>query len=160
MNKSIVIGDLIMAVLWAILRIAPCCFALWAALNLRSDAPMIVCMLLIGLPLIIVMTLTCWITSSVPALFWRYRSTHETRLIEYKSHKYRQIKLFGRWFFIRIIDGTQFTSCTHWFATVDFESHDTLRFNIEFGEFVNAWKPNHTIESLGYTTFVDGRVRK
>lgn len=160
MNKAVVIGDLIMALIWAILRIGPCCFAVWAAMNLRSDAPVLICMLLIGLPLFIAQTLMCWITSSVPSLFWRYRSTHETRVIEYKSCKYRQIKLFGHWFFIRIINGTQFISCTHWFSTIDMESYDTLKFNIEFGEFVNEWKPSHTIESLGYTTFVDGKVRK
>lgn len=160
---SILFRDIFMFAIWSIVRGLPFYMAGWLMINFNESTPWHVEALLMSLTFIIPYILFSWITVPVPALVWRYRSKHETRLIEFDGRNYRQVKILGFWFFLKMAEnGSHYVmSSNTWFTTdslVEFPA-DTRKFNDRFEVFINAWRFGETAEVLKYQSFQGGRAK-
>lgn len=168
MNWSVLTKDIINTIIWFILKLLPITTVVWLATIFSSDAPLI-------LTWFIHIFVFCWITfccsmasNAVPALFWRYRKSHVTRFVEVDGYFYRQIKLFGIWFYLAFSFCGETCKLKHTTTTDPEELRETNhfgeydqdeQFNKDFNAFVNAWRHIETAEVLKYQTFEGGRAK-
>lgn len=163
MILSVLFRDVCFATLWLIVRSAPFAIAYWLITHLNPDAPIVGCYLLVAIAFLLPFIGFSLITVAVPALFWRYRTKHQTRLITLDGKNYRQVKIFGIWFFIAFSrDGGYHMCSNHWFSldTLWEYSCDNPKFTSAFEHFVNAWRFGETAEVLKYLDFEGGRLKK
>ncbi|MNL37475.1 hypothetical protein D3C87_1596200 [compost metagenome] len=163
MILSCLIKDVITFIIWCIMRGTPFYMAFWLAFHINDETPWYVAITLVSLTFAIPYILLSWITVAVPALVWRYRTNHVTRLVEFDGRNYRQVKILGMWFFIKMSDTGSYycMSSNHWFSTdnlVEF-TNDSYKFKDRFETFINAWRFGETAEVLKYQTFEGGRAK-
>lgn len=168
MNLSVLIKDVINTIVWFILKLIPITAVFWLAQVFSPDAPVI---LTWAIYLFVFSWFTfccCMASNAVPALFWRYRSKHVTRFIEKEGYYYRQIKLFGLWFYLSFSFGGETCRLKHTTTTDPEELRETNHFgeydqdeafNKDFDMFVNAWRHVETVEVLKFQTFEGGRAK-
>lgn len=163
MILSCLIKDVIAFIFWCILRGTAFYMAFWLAFHINDDTPWYVATMLVSITFAVPYIAVSWITVAVPALVWRYRSKHETRLVEFDGRNYRQVKILGMWFFISMSDSGSYycMGSNHWFTTDSFaeNSNNSYKFKDRFETFINAWRFGETSEVLKYQTFEGGRLK-
>lgn len=168
LNHTVLFQDIGLALFWAVLRSLPFGGMAFIILGTTSDAPVwlggVLCLMVMAWAMFV----AAMCTSAVPALFWRYKNTHETRLIQIKEHKYRQIKICGIWFYLVMLEGGKRCKTAlirGWNNELLRESEsryttmldNNVTFQDNFETFVNGWKISVMFETLKYHTFEGGR---
>lgn len=167
MNWTILIKDVIAAIFWVLIRALPFSAVWIGACWTNSDAPWFLSWAIYLFLFVWISYISSMVTNALPALVWRYRSKHEIRLIEIEEHQYRQIRLFGIWFYLIIYNNT---GAWHKMKLWRAADEEVLRVHNRSGDenenfikamdtFVNAWRHVETHEVLKHQTFEGGRLK-
>lgn len=170
LNHKVLFQDIGFALFWALMRCLPFGGMVVLIQGTTSDAPMWIALAVCAAVVIWAIFIAALCTSAVPVLVWRYKDKHETRLIQIKEHKYRQIKICGIWFYLVMLEGGK--RCKTALVLVwdselfrEQESRYTtmidnnLTFKDNFEAFINGWRLSEVFETLKYQTFEGGRCK-
>lgn len=170
MNHKVLFQDIAFALFWTVIRSTPFGGIVLIVLGTTSDAPLwlggVLCIMVMAWALFI----SAMCTSAVPALLWRYKDKHETRLIQIKEHKYRQVRICGIWFYLVMLEGGKrcktafilawdaelFSERDNRYTTV---SDNNQTFKEHFETYINGWRISEVFEALKYQTFEGGRCK-
>lgn len=95
-------------------------------------------------------------TNSVPALLWRYRARLPLRTISIDGDKYKQIKLYGFWFFIGHDNDFEAPKTAFWRWPEDYKFRE-YRFEPQtFFDFINAHRNIEISSSSNHELYVKG----
>lgn len=153
MFNSVIVGDIIGAIWWATCRIAPTWTYFWAMQYIREDK-LALGMFLLTLVYCAVMTLILFISNTWPTLFLRYQARLQTRTITMHGATFHQVKLFGLWHFISIVDDECMLSLSKWFTPTG--HRESSRFDAIFQEFINAHHKRAVINVRSQKTYIRG----
>lgn len=155
--NSVVIKDIVYALAWAVARIFPLWLFYHVVLHIRDDR-FVSGLILFSLIFGAVYSFILYLTNSWPALFWRYSSRLETRVINYKNDDLHQVKIFGAWYFISLDNGKASLSLkTAWTPTRFCESYG---FERNFLRFINAHREEQNPNVKSTQAYVRGEKGK
>ena len=155
--NSVIFKDCVFAIFWLIIRGGPLWLYYVTVTHIREDR-FVTGLMLFSIIFCVVYGLILYISNSWPALFWRYGSRLETRVVYVEHRELHQVKIFGTWYFINIGGGSADLSLKTTWSPVHFM--EINNFESKFLKFINAHREEQDPNVRSSQTYIRGEKSK